>query len=265
MNPFGGASDVPATMDPAAETTPAPPGDASAVPRLSVVIPAYNEEVRLARTLPVILAYLAARDYAWEVLIVDDGSRDGTARVAAELGAGHPVRIIRNEPNRGKGYSIRRGMLEARGAHRLFSDADLSTPIEELDGFWKHIAAGAAVVIGSRDMPGSNLERPQPLARELAGRAFNLAVRALVLPGVTDTQCGFKLFKADAAEAVFSRQRLDGYAFDVEALALAQRHGFAVVEAPVRWIDAPGSKVSMARGARAFFDLLPLALRRISG
>ncbi len=231
-------------------------------PHLSVVIPAYNEEHRLGATLERVLDYLGSQPYTWELVIVDDGSRDGTAQVAREIAAGGPVRVLRNEPNRGKGFSIRRGMLEARGRYRLFSDADLSTPIEEVEGFWPHFEAGCGVVIGSRALEESRLEVRQPLHRELMGRFFNLLVRALLVGGIRDTQCGFKMFTAEAAEAVFPRQKMAGFSFDVEVLMLARRAGFRIHEAPVRWINAPGSKVSALNGALAFVDLLALKFRR---
>lgn len=232
-------------------------------PHLSVVVPAYNEEKRLARSLPVILDYLSQKSYTWEIVLVDDGSGDETSRVARELCSGANLLLLRNEPNRGKGYSIRRGMLEASGTYRLFSDADLSTPIEELETFWKYVEDGYSVVIGSRALPDSQLEVRQKASRELAGRVFNAAVQTLLLPGILDSQCGFKLFTAEAAEKVFGRQELHGFAFDVEILLLARKMGYRVKEAPVRWIDSPASTVSTWRGLQGFWDLLRLRLRKL--
>lgn len=234
----------------------------SETPRLSVVIPAFNEEKRLGGTVARVLEYLAAQPYTWELLVVDDGSGDATGDVARAAAGGHPVRVLRNEPNRGKGYSIRRGMLEARGRYRLFSDADLSTPIEELDAFWPFFDQGFAVVIGSRAMEGSRLEVRQSSLREAMGRLYNACVRLLLVDGIRDTQCGFKMFTAEAADAVFPAQTMHGFSFDVEIIMLAQRAGFRVREQPVRWINAPGSKVSPWNGALAFLDLLALKLRR---
>lgn len=231
-------------------------------PHLSVVIPAYNEERRLGDSLRRILAYLEAQQYEWEVIVVDDGSADATGRMSEEIGRGYPCRVVRNEPNRGKGYSIRRGMLEARGRYRLFSDADLSTPIEELDKFWPAVNDGCGMVIGSRALPESDLEVRQPFYREMMGRVFNLLVRLLLVGGIRDTQCGFKLFTAEAAQAIFPRQTLQGFAFDVELIVLARRAGFKVAEVPVRWINSPASRVSAWRDStRMFFDLLALKLR----
>lgn len=237
--------------------------DVAPRPHLSVVVPAYNEEQRLAESLPVILAYLKRQDFTWELIVVDDGSRDGTSRVTEEIGRDLPVRALRHEPNRGKGYSIREGMLAARGDYRLFSDADLSTPIEELDNFWSFARDGAQVMIGSRAMESSQLEVRQSPLRELMGRTFNLFVRLLLVGGIRDTQCGFKLFTHQAAETIFPKQQLDGFAFDVELIVLARKYGFRVVEIPVRWINSPASKVSALRDStRMFLDLLKLRFAR---
>ena len=232
-------------------------------PHLSVIIPAYNEEKRLGATLARVIAYLDEQSYTWEMVVVDDGSIDSTAAVAEAAGAGglRAVRVLHNSSNRGKGFSIRHGMLEARGKYRLFSDADLSTPIEELDGFWPHFERGAAVVIGSRAMKESRLTVRQSPLRERMGRLFNSCVRWMLVPGIYDTQCGFKMFTAEAAEAVFAKQRMHGFSFDVEALMLARRAGFEVREVPVTWTNALGTKVSAWKGATAFWDLVVLKLR----
>jgi dolichyl-phosphate beta-glucosyltransferase len=228
---------------------------------LSVIIPAYNEELRLARSLPAILDYLHKQSYTWEVLVVNDGSRDDTVGVAERFGGDH-VRVITNQPNRGKGYSIRRGMLEAGGKWRLFTDADMSTPIEDLDKFWPVTEQGYDVVIASRALPDSKLEVRQPKSREFIGRVFNSIVQTFLVRGIGDTQCGFKLFSGEAANAVFPRQTLHGFAFDVEILMLAQRLGFKIKEAPVKWVNDPGSKVSTLNGMKGFFDLACLCARR---
>lgn len=232
--------------------------------RLSLVIPAYNEEERLRASLPAVLEYLSSQPYAWEIIVVDDGSRDATSAVVAQLAAGRAnVRVLRNEPNRGKGYSIRRGMLEARGEYRLFSDADFSTPIEEVEKFWKAVGEGYDVVIGSRGLRESELVVRQNIIRETMGRIFNFIVRMLLIPGIHDTQCGFKMFSARAAEAVFPQQTLDGFSFDVEILYLALREGFKVREVPIRWINSPATKVSPLRDAtNMFFDVLRIRFRR---
>jgi len=221
-------------------------------PALSVVVPAFNEEDRLPRTLERITSHLDRRGGAYEVLVVDDGSRDATAARAAAAGAV----VLRNDGNRGKGFAVRRGMLAARGARRLMTDADLSTPIEELGRLSARMDEGCDVVIGSRAMAGARIEVRQPWYRENTGRLFNLFVRALAVPGVRDTQCGFKLFSAAAAADVFSATRLDGFSFDVEALFLARRKGYRIAEVPVLWRNDAASRVSLVRGFLAFPDLL---------
>ena len=224
------------------------------MPRLSVVIPAYNEAERLPATLARVRAYLDARGEDYEIVVVDDGSSDATAERAAADGA----RVVRNQGNRGKGYSVRRGMLLATGARRLMTDADLSTPIEDLQHLERALDAGHQVAIASRALPGSNVEVHQGAFRELSGRAFNLLVRALLLPGLRDTQCGFKLFAAEAAQAAFSRCRLDGFSFDVEALYVARLRGLRVAEVPVTWRNDAASRVTLGRGLLAFADLVAI-------
>lgn len=226
---------------------------------LSVIIPAYNEELRLARSMPIILDHLREQTYTWEIVIVDDGSKDETSAVANGFSDSR-VRVLRNEPNHGKGYSIKRGMLEATGQWRLFTDADLSTPIAELDKFWPYTTQGYDVVIGSRALPESDLEVRQSKSRELAGRIFNTLVQVFFVQGLADTQCGFKLFSAPAAQRIFTRQKLHGFAFDVEILMLARQAGYKIKEAPVKWINDPGSKVSTWSGIKGFLDLARLRL-----
>ena len=227
---------------------------------LSVVIPAYNEERRLPATLATLLPYLRGRQDPFEVVVVNDGSADRTSDVAKV--AGPEVRVLENPGNRGKGYSVKNGMLDATGAWRLMCDADLSTPIEELE----RLLAVAKndhvdVVIASRAVSGANLEKRQSRARESSGRLFNVIVRSLHLPGIHDTQCGFKLFSAQAAEAAFRGSRLDGFAFDVEALVLAKRAGFVIREVPVTWRNDEQTRVSLWGGVSAFLDLFRLKFR----
>jgi dolichyl-phosphate beta-glucosyltransferase len=230
---------------------------------LSVIVPAYNEELRLRESLPIILAYLNKQPYTWELVIVDDGSSDRTTDVARELCSGANVVLLRNQPNLGKGGAIKRGMLEAHGDFRLFSDADLSTPMEELDKFWPAVKEGYAVVIGSRALPESDLAVRQSRSREFAGRLFNAFVQTFLVPGLLDTQCGFKLFSAKAANAIFPAQQLNGFAFDVEILMLARKQGFRIKEMPVRWVNSAASKVSMLKGLQGFYDLFCLRLRKL--
>jgi glycosyltransferase involved in cell wall biosynthesis len=230
---------------------------------VSIVVPAYNEERRLPASLDAILEYLRRQQPQFsEVVVVDDGSTDETAACVRDYAATHEsVRLVRNPGNRGKGYSVRHGMLEAKGEWRLFTDADLSAPIEELD---KLSAAArreqALVAIGSRALDRSLIGVHQPAAREYAGRVFNTVMRAITRLPFMDTQCGFKLYHASAAEQIFPRQQLDGFSFDVEDLVIARVLGIRVVEVPVRWNNVEGTKVSMAQGLRSFVD--PIRIRR---
>jgi glycosyltransferase involved in cell wall biosynthesis len=210
-------------------------------PRLSVIVPAYNEESRLGGTLDAIVAHLSDAGLSYELIVVDDGSTDGTADVVGRRPSACPqVRLLRNETNRGKGYSVRRGMQEARGELVLFADADNSTPIQQLETLLAAIDQGADIAIGSRGLPESVLEVRQPAYREYMGRIFNLIVRLLTRLPFRDTQCGFKLFRRDVARDLASRQTLDRWAFDVELLHLAVRkRGYTVAEVPVRWVNSP--------------------------
>jgi len=221
-------------------------------PFLSVVIPAYNEERRLSSTLARIQRYLAAQSYSFEIIVVDNASTDHTWQVAKEAG----VQVL-PEPRRGKGAAVRTGMLAARGENILFSDADLSTPIEEVQKLLAALRAGNDVAIASRGLPGSILAVRQPWHREMVGRAGNILVRMLAVRGVTDTQCGFKLFPREIARRLFSAQRMTGIAFDMEILFLAQRRGLKIAEIPVTWIDSPDSRINRVRDSLdAVKDLL---------
>lgn len=223
-------------------------------PALSVVIPAFNEEARLPATLARVRAYLDARGAPYQVLVVNDGSSDRTAEVARAQGG--PVELLHHARNRGKGHAVRAGMLAAAGERRLMTDADLSTPIEELPKLEAELARGFDVAIGSRAVAGARIEVRQPFYREAMGRLFNRLVQGLLLPGLSDTQCGFKLFTAAAATAAFGPARLDGFSFDVEALYLARRQGLRVAEVPVVWRNDAATRVGLSGGARAFVDLV---------
>ena len=231
---------------------------------LSVVVPAYNEEGRIGRTLAGIRGYLEGRPYASEIIVVDDGSLDRTAARAEEALRGMPgARVLRRSVNRGKGFSVREGVLAARGAFILFSDADLSTPIEELDKFWPLIDEGCDAVIGSRALPGSDIRIRQNPVRELMGRTFNLFVRLLLFRGIPDTQCGFKLFRRTAALDLFTRLRTPGFGFDVEVLYLCRTAGYRVGQVPVVWRHSRPSRVRLVRGAAGMLgELLRIKLRR---
>ena len=227
-------------------------------PYLSVVIPAYNEALRLGSTLEKVCHYLTTRNFSTELIVVDDGSRDDTPQVLEEAQSHFPqMRILRNEPNRGKGFSVRRGVLEARGELVLFTDADLSAPIEEankLMGALESERADAAV--GSRALDRRLIGIHQPRHREFAGRTFNLLVRAFTGLKIRDTQCGLKLFRRESTRRAFELQRVDGFGFDPELLFLIQRLGGKVTEVPVRWNDNPATKVHFLRDStRMFMDL----------
>jgi dolichyl-phosphate beta-glucosyltransferase len=225
------------------------------VPSISVVIPAYNEASRLPPTLRRLRDYLTTRPGTYEVLVVDDGSSDGTAEAARQVEC-PCLEVLRTEANHGKGHAVRLGMLRARGERILMTDADLSTPIEDLDRLLRSLADGFDVAIGSRALPGADVQVHQPWYRENAGRVFNLLVRLLVLPGLLDTQCGFKVWNAGAAREAFGAGRLDGFCFDVEALYLARKRGRRIVEVPVTWRNDVASRVGALRGSAAFLDLV---------
>jgi dolichyl-phosphate beta-glucosyltransferase len=229
-------------------------------PRLAVVVPAFNESARIVRTLQRIKEYLSSQSYSWQVVTVSDGSTDGTDLLAAEFSREDPrFQVIAYQPNRGKGCAVRQGMLSAEADLVLFSDADLAAPIEEVEKLMPQVDAGADVAIGSRPLKESRLEIRQPWYREMLGRGFNLAVQALAIRGIRDTQCGFKLFKRDAARAVFSRCKLDGFGFDFEALMIARDLGYKIAEVPIRWSHMEGSKVVLMRdGPRMVWDLIRL-------
>jgi dolichyl-phosphate beta-glucosyltransferase len=218
--------------------------------RLSVVIPAYNEAGRIVEPLRRIDAYLCASNIPSELLVVDDGSTDDTADVVRHLASElrTPVRVVVCASNRGKGHAVKVGVGQARGELVLMTDADLSTPIEELGKFLGHVGNGVQVAIGSRKMAGAVIEARQPWLREMMGRVFTFLTRRLLV-SVSDVTCGFKLFTREAAADVFGRLTLDDWSFDAEALFLAHRAGFVIREVPVRWRDDPGTKVRRGRDA----------------
>jgi dolichyl-phosphate beta-glucosyltransferase len=229
---------------------------------LAVVVPAYNEEARLGPTVETIVKYLDGRGLDWQLIVSDDGSTDRTIAVAEAAAAGNPrVRVISLGKNRGKGAAVRAGMLAARARHVLFSDADLATPIEEVTKLEAAIAGGAEIAIGSRAVAGADIRVRQHPARELMGRTFNALVRTLVMGGIKDTQCGFKLFTAEATRDLFGRASIDGFAFDVEVLWLA-RGRYRIAEVPVVWRHVGDSKVSPGiDAARMLADIIKLRMR----
>ena len=227
-------------------------------PRYSIVIPAYNEAERITATLDKVLAYVAQQGWRTEVIVVNDGSRDATVEIVRAYGSRHPeIRLVENPGNRGKGYSVRNGMLNARGELLLFSDADLSAPIYEAPKLFAALADGADIAIGSRWLrPQSQTIRQSPL-RQLFGRVFNLCLRTMLGLRFKDTQCGFKAFRRAAAERIFALQRIDRWGFDPEILYLARKFNLRVAEVAVEWANDERSKVHPVRdGVRMFFELL---------
>ncbi|NPV52962.1 MAG: glycosyltransferase [Firmicutes bacterium] len=246
---------------------------------LSIVIPAYNEETRIGETLDKIVDYFSSSSPDLngasvpgrvepidrvEIIVVDDGSTDGTcgvveARSRQSGEAGVVIQLLRNGVNRGKGFSVKHGVLAARGDYILFSDADLSTPIAEVDKLVCWLSDGYDVAIGSRALAESRITIPQPLHRRIMGRVFNHLVQLVAIKGIQDTQCGFKAFTREAAQTLFTMQRVDGFAFDVEILYLARQLGFKIKEVPVEWHDSPGTRVRAGiDSARMFRDLLKI-------
>ncbi|MEA3254637.1 MAG: dolichyl-phosphate beta-glucosyltransferase [Candidatus Altiarchaeota archaeon] len=234
---------------------------------ISIVIPTYNEESRIDESLDKIMKYMENQGHRYEIILVDDGSCDNTVDVVKIFSAGNKnMRLIQNERNRGKGYSIRKGVLDAKGGYILFSDADLSTPIEEIEKLLKYLEEGYEVTIGSRDLPDSDIRLRQPFYREFSGKIFNRIARSITLLGIRDTQCGFKCFKKDAAKTIFSRQRLDGFSFDVETLYIAKKRGYKIKEVPVVWINSNPSSVSLGRDSiQMLIDLLKIRMNECMG
>ena len=230
-------------------------------PQFSLIIPAYNESSRLLHTLQRCIVSLEKHVSGWEILVVDDGSSDDTRRVASQIADQDPRIRVLAAPHGGKGAAVRRGMLAARGAWRFFADADLAVDLDQLPNF---LAADGDVVIGSREAPGAR-RIGEPRSRHLIGRAFNLIVRAVAVRGIRDTQCGYKLFSARAAESLFQMSRLNGFAFDAEVLFLAQRYGFAIREVPVTWHYRTGSRVRLQAGLAAFGQILRIRWNDMMG
>ena len=234
-------------------------------PLLSIIIPAYNEEQRLPRTLPVIQAFLKEQPYQAEVLVVENGSDDRTLAIAQEFSRCMPEVHALHCEQRGKGLAVRQGMLAARGEYRFICDVDLSMPITEINRFLPPLLKEGAVAIASREAPGAQRFN-EPEYRHIIGRVFNWMVRLIALPGLQDTQCGFKCFRADVAEKVFPRMSMQGWTFDVEALVIARRLGYEIVEVPIPWYYNPKSKVKVLRDSfRMARDLVTIRWNALRG
>lgn len=236
-------------------------------PTYSIVIPAYNERARLGASLDKVLTYIRAQGWNAEVLVVNDGSRDNTAEIIQTFSIKNPiVRLLENPGNRGKGYSVRNGMLNAKGKILLFSDADLSSPIEEASKLLDALNEGADIAIGSRWLRAETQTQRQPLHRQLFGRIFNLLLRVTLGLKFKDTQCGFKAFKKPAAQAIFPLQKIERWGFDPEVLFLARKRGFKVQEVPVAWGHSGGTRINpLIDGFRMFLEMLRIRWYSITG
>jgi dolichyl-phosphate beta-glucosyltransferase len=236
-------------------------------PTYSIVIPAYNESARLGATLEKVLRYIAQQRWDAEVILINDGSRDSTAQIARDFAALNPLlRVVENLGNRGKGYSVRNGMLNARGQTVVFSDADLSSPIEEMPKLLQTLADGADIAIGSRWLQAETQTQRQPLHRQLFGRVFNLLLRIILGLKFKDTQCGFKAFKQSAVQAIFPLQRIERWGFDPEILFLARKFNFKVQEVAVAWGHSGGTRIHpLVDGSRMFWEMLRIRWYDLTG
>jgi dolichyl-phosphate beta-glucosyltransferase len=237
------------------------------IDNLSVVIPAFNEATRVQKTVIRIRNYLKQCCKHFEIIVIDDGSSDGTASVLKEtVGGLQEIRILHNAKNVGKGYSIKKGVLLSEGNVILICDADLSAPIEEADKLISWLDKGYDIAIGSRGLKDSDIAIRQPWYRERMGRFFNVLVRLLFFAGIKDTQCGFKAFRADVARQIFRQSRITGFSFDVEILFISRLKGFGIKEVPIRWAHSPDSKIRLFRDSvKMFFDLLKIRFYHVCG
>ena len=234
-------------------------------PFLSVIIPAHNEEQRLPVTLEQVFAFLSTQNFSAEVLVVENGSTDGTYEVARSFQKPNSSLCVLREEQRGKGRAVRRGMLESCGEYRFMCDADLSMPVGEIPRFLPPQLEDFDLAIGSREAPGS-VRYNEPEYRHIGGRLINLMIRLMALPGLNDTQCGFKCFRARVAEELFAQQTLTGWSFDIELLYLARRGGFRIVEVPIPWYFNPESKLNVVQDALVMvLDILKIHLNALRG
>ncbi len=224
---------------------------------ISLVIPVYNEEDRIVSTLEKVWNYFTRNNYFFEILVVDDGSTDNTLEKLQIFS--NQIQLVSYKPNRGKGAAVRAGMLSSKGRYRFFSDADLSTPIYEIEKLLERLLAGADICIGSRAIDPSLIKKHQPFYREFMGKTFNKFVQMLVLKGIEDTQCGFKGFTNTAADLVFTHSKINGFSFDVEILYLAQKAGLKIAQVPVEWYNDSRTKVNPLKDSfNMFLELLKI-------
>lgn len=238
-------------------------------PELSVVIPVYNEEARVERTLKESLDYLKTRHISAEILVVDDGSQDRTLdvvdKVSKDFAGRLPIKVLRHEKNLGKGAAVRTGALDAQGEVVLFMDADNATPLSEFEKFRPFLKDGIEVMVGSRAKDRSQVKIPQPLYRQALGRLANLLIQIMVVPGIWDTQCGFKAFARKAARRIFTLQTIQRFGFDFELLFIAHKSGFSMKEVPVQWFNSPYSKVRFGDYFHTLFELFTIRWNELKG
>jgi len=237
------------------------------MPQYSIIIPAYNESARLGSTLDRVLNYVSAKQWDTEIIVVNDGSRDNTADLVRQYATSNPhLRLLENPGNRGKGYSVRNGVLNASGEFLLFSDADLSAPIEEAPKLFAAIIAGADVAIGSRWLRAELQTQRQSVLRQFYGRAFNIALRVVLGINIKDTQCGFKAFTRAAGQRIFPQQQIERWGFDPELLYLARKSKMKIAEVPVAWAHVEGTRISPLRdGLRMFGEVLKIRWNEMTG
>jgi len=233
---------------------------------LSVVIPAYNEEKRIKKTLLEADKFLSSRNYSYEIIVADDGSSDGTVELIKNLSKDiKNLRVIDNQENHGKGYVVRQGLMEAKGKYRLFMDADNATTVNQIQNLLPFFKEGYDVVIGDRELKESRIEKHQPFYKEMLGDLGNLLIQALAVPGIKDTQCGFKCFSAELVESVFPKLKIDRWGFDIEILALARKSGYKIKTVPVVWANDEESKVSMSGYVNTLKELFQIKWNMMRG
>lgn len=234
---------------------------------LSIVIPAYNEENKIGKTLEKTISYFNSRSYAYEIIVVDDKSSDKTLDIIKELSVRHKqIQLLKNKLNYGKGFSVKKGMLASCGQYVLFSDADFSTPIEEMEKLLEWLEKGHDIAIGSRALKESDIQIHQQWYRETMGKIFNLLVRLITVRKIKDTQCGFKCFKREVIQNIFNKQTINRFSFDVELLWIALKQRYRVKEVPIRWLNNPSSKVHpVLDSTRMFFDLIKIRINDLRG